>query len=59
MSGKRVYKVFAILVWVIGFFIITLLVWQMYSPRAQTFGNFPNCNPADHGDCPILHKQNR
>jgi|WetSurMetagenome_2_1015567.scaffolds.fasta_scaffold553014_1 hypothetical protein len=59
MSKKRVYKVLAIWVWVIGFFIITLLLWEMYSPRAQTFGNFPTCNPADHGDCPVLNKQKR
>jgi hypothetical protein len=57
MSKKRVYKVFAISVWVIGFFVITILLWEKYSPRAQTFGSFPNCNPADHGDCPYLQKQ--
>ena len=59
MSKKRAYITCAIFIWVIGSLIIALLLWQMYSPKEQTFGNFPDCNPGDHGDCPYLKKQNR
>ena len=57
MPKKRGYTILGILILTIGSFIISLLLWQMYTPRAESFGNFPSCNPADHGDCPYLNKK--
>lgn len=56
--SRKSYKPLIIVLWVIGLFIIALLLVDMYPSKKQTFPNFPDCRPEDHeGDCRYLNKR--
>ena len=54
--SRKSYKPFIIVAWIIGLLIIGFFLINMYSSKAQTFPNFPDCRPGDHADCPYLNK---
>ena len=56
--SRKSYKPFIIVTWIIGLIIIALFLINMYPSKTQTFPNFPDCRPGDHGgDCPLLNKR--